>query len=215
VEATNRGSVPIVVACEGVVDEAILRRLLEEVGAEASRVYGRNGKEQLRRQIRGYNEAARRFPWVVLVDLNDEADCPPPLVEAWVPEPAPHLCFRVAVREVEAWLMADPERFARFLSVARSRLPAEPEGIEDPKETVVSLARRSRRRAIREDIVPRPGSGRTVGPAYSSQLIEFVADRDDGWRPGVAAENAESLDRCIRRLTGLEESWRERLEGGG
>lgn len=205
---------PVYVACEGTVDEAVLRRLLAEVGAAADRVYGRNGKDDLRRQVRGYNEAARRFPWVLLVDLNDEAECPPPLVEAWIPDPAPHLCFRVAVREVEAWLLADRERFARFLSVARTRLPADPEAVEDPKGTVVSLARRSRKRAIREDMVPRPGSGRATAPAYSSQLIQFVADRNHGWRPRVAAEGSDSLERCLRRLAELEASWRERLRGG-
>jgi len=206
--------VPFVVACEGVVDEAVLRRLLEEVGAEPARVYGRNGKEQLRRQIPGYNEAARRFPWVVLVDLNDEAACPPPLVQKWVPDPAPHLCFRVAVHEVEAWLLADSERFARFLSVGHTRLPADPEAVVDPKEKVVSLAQGSRNRAIREDMVARPGSGRAIGPAYASRLIEFVTDRESGWRPAVAAERSESLERCLRRLSELEASWRNTLKGG-
>jgi hypothetical protein len=36
---------------------------------------------------------------------------------------------------------------------------------------VVELARYSRRRDIREDMVPRPGSGRSVGAAYTSRLI--------------------------------------------
>jgi hypothetical protein len=43
------------------------------------------------------------------VDLDSDTGCAPPLCEQWIPGPAPFLCFRVAVREVEAWLMADAE----------------------------------------------------------------------------------------------------------
>jgi len=66
---------------------------------------------------------------------------------------------------------------------------------------MVNLARASRRRDIREDLVPRPEGGRQVGPAYSSRLIEFVSGR---WRPEIAARRAESLRRaiaCLKRLT--------------
>jgi hypothetical protein len=34
------------------------------------------------------------------------------------------------------------------------------------KEAMVDLARRSRRRDIREDMMPRSGSERSVGPTY-------------------------------------------------
>ena len=70
----------------------------------------------------------------------------------------------------------------------------------DPKQTVVNTAIHSKRRSIREDMVPREGSGRRVGPGYSARLIEFVADTDKGWRPQVAAEGSESLRRCVQSL---------------
>jgi transposase len=46
----------------------------------------------------------------------------------------------------------------------------------------------------------RHGSGRPVGPAYASRLIEFASS---SWRPEVAAQRADSLRRtidCLRRL---------------
>jgi hypothetical protein len=79
-------------------------------------------------------------------------------------------------------------------------VPGPPETLPDPKRVLIELASRSRRREIREDMVPRLGSGRVVGPAYTSRLIEFVTDRRGGWRPGIAARSADSLARCIRRL---------------
>jgi hypothetical protein len=71
-------------------------------------VYGKNGKADLHKKIKGYNNAARHAPWLVLVDLDDES-CAFSLCQSWLPVPARYLCFRVAVRQVEAWLMADAE----------------------------------------------------------------------------------------------------------
>lgn len=185
------------------MDEAVLRRLVEHVGGQTGTVYGRKGKSYLRQKIGGFNQAARYSPWVVVVDLNAEADCAPALCANWLPDPAPSLCFRVAIREVEAWLMADGETLARFLGVARGFVPSDPESLVRPKEAMVRLGRRSRKGAIRKDMVPRRGSGRAVGPAYTSRLIEFVSTK---LRPSVAAQRSDSLRRAIRFLQKLLES---------
>ncbi|RMG55932.1 MAG: hypothetical protein D6723_01570, partial [Acidobacteria bacterium] len=190
---------PVVIsaAVEGPVDEAVIRRLIRHVGAIPGPVYGKNGKDHLRKSVKGYNEAARHTPWIVMVDLNHDAPCAPPLRDAWLPSIAPMMCFRVAVRAVEAWLLADRQHIARFLGVSKTRIPQNPEAVDDPKDAMVDLARHSRRRNVREDMVPRPGSGRKVGPAYTSRLIEFVEDTANGWRPAVAAATSDSLKRCI------------------
>ena len=108
-------SVVISAAVEGDVDEAIVRKLVAHAGGQIGSVYGKNGKSMLRKKIKGYNNAARRTPWLILIDLDNDADCAPPVREEWVPDPALHLCFRIAVREVEAWLMADATTLARYL----------------------------------------------------------------------------------------------------
>ncbi len=123
---------------------------------------------------------------------------------SWLPDPAPLMLFRIAVRKVEAWLLCDHERISKFLAVSPSRLPENPEIHDDPKALVTELAAHSRRRDIREDMVPRAGSGRKIGPAYSSRLIEFATDQRSGWRPKIAAEKSDSLNRCLQRLLGLK-----------
>lgn len=68
------------------------------------------------------------------------------------------------------------------------------------QQKMIYLASRSRRRAIRMDMVPRQNSGRSEGPAYTSRMIEYV---QDFWRPEVAGKHAESLRRaitCLRRI---------------
>jgi hypothetical protein len=192
--------VTISAAVEGIVDEAVVRRLIAWAGGHPGSVYGKKGKPALRQNINGYNKAARHTPWVVLVDLNSDADCAPTLRQDWLPAPAPRLCFRVAIRQVEAWLMADAETLATYLSVRRHTIPADPEALLNAKAEMVNIARRSRCSAIRQDMVPRQGSARAVGPAYSSRLIEY-AERH--WRPEVAAQRADSLRRaidCLRHI---------------
>ena len=49
-------------------------------------------------------------------------------------------------------------------------------------------------------MVPRPGSGRLVGPAYASRLIEYA---EAHWRPEVAGQCTDSLRRCRERLVQL------------
>lgn len=187
-------------AVEGALDEAVAQKLISHVGGDMGSVYGRNGKPVLRERIGGYNNAARYSPWLVLVDLDNDADCSPSLRDMWLPDPAPHLCFRIAVREVEAWLMADTETLAGYLSVSMNRIPRIPESLAQPKNEMVNLGRLSRRRTIREDMAPRQESGRRVGPAYASRLIEYVKNK---WRPEVAANHSDSLRRaiiCLKRL---------------
>jgi hypothetical protein len=187
-------------AVEGIIDEAVAQKLIIEAGGFPGTVYGRSGKAFLRQKIQGFNNAAKTWPWLVLVDLDNDADCAPPLCAQWVPDPAQFLCFRVAVREVESWLLADAKTMASFLGISQKSIPMDPERLDDPKREIVNLARRSRRGAIRKDIVPREGSGRPVGPAYASRLIEYVQKL---WRPVVASKQAESLCRaikCVHRL---------------
>ncbi len=195
-------------AVEGPTDEAVLRRLVQDCGGLAGTVYGKNGKGRLLQRIGGYNLAARHHPWVILVDLDRDDDCAPTFVKRHLESPAPHLCFRVAFREVEAWLLADRERFSSFFGIPLSKVPARPEELLDPKRAVVDLARISRRKEVRQDMVPRPESGRTVGPAYTSRIIEYVRNLEKGWRPAVGAESADSLRRCLRCLERLVKSAR-------
>ena len=190
-------------AVEGPIDAAVLRRLLHESGAIPATIYTKEGKSPLLQKISAYNHAARLGPWVVLIDLDRDADCAPTLRSRLLPAPAPALCFRIAVRAIEAWLLADRERFAEFFGIALSKVPRHPEALPDPKRAVVDLARSSRRKEIRRDLVPRKESGRQVGPAYTSHLLAYIQDGQSGWRPEIAAEEAENLRRalrCIERL---------------
>jgi hypothetical protein len=193
----NAGPAPVSGAVEGIVDEAIVRTLLEHTGREAGTIYVQGGKPKLLAKLAGFNAAARFSPWVVVVDLNGDAACAPDFVSETIPAPSANLIFRVAVRQAEAWLMADRESLARYLRVSQALVPKDPEAEADAKRTMVNVARASSDRHVRQDMVPTPRGGRKTGPNYAGRLIEFATQR---WRPDVAAERADSLSRCLRRL---------------
>jgi hypothetical protein len=193
----------VTVAVEGSTDVPVLRRLLEFTGHQIGPVHGRAGKTGIARNLAGYNNAAKFAPWLVMRDLDQDAECAPALVAELLPQPAEFMRFRIAVREVEAWLLADAIALAQFLLIRRALVPNDPDALADPKLTIVNLARQSRRRDMAADMVPAANTTGRVGPAYSSRLEEFTRDY---WRPDVAAAQSDSLRRCVHRL---RTSWKD------
>jgi len=121
--------IPVHLAVEDDLSEAVLRRILDHVdrGYAIGRAYGRRGFGYLRESITGWNRAARFVPFIVLTDL-DRRPCPLALIEEWLAEPRhPNLLLRIAVREVEAWLLADKANLARHLRAADKWFPAGPD----------------------------------------------------------------------------------------
>ncbi|MCL6581042.1 MAG: hypothetical protein K6U08_05430 [Firmicutes bacterium] len=199
-------------AVEGDLDEAVGRRLLALVGLECwEKPFGLKGKHGLVKSLPAYCRSARRDPWFILLDLDRDATCAPVLIEQLVGPKAPELLsLRIAVRAVESWLMADRDGFAKFLAVAPSAVPVDPDEVPVPKQTVVNLARRSRSRQVRQALVPEPESSGVAGPLYGTWLASFVSRPEDGWDPVTAATNSPSLKSCIEALRRL----RRRLEHG-
>lgn len=195
-------NVPINLLVEGPTDEVVLHRLLLLSQLRPGVTYGKDGKAALLDRLPNYNQAAQYRPWVVVVDLDQDAACAPEYIATILPTPASQMCLRVAVQAIEAWLLADAEQLAAFLNIPLNRVPTLPETEADPKATLVSLARRSRSSEIRRDMVPRPGSGAKVGPGYAGRLIEFVGTNQPyAWRPEVAAHHSNSLQRCLEALS--------------
>ena len=191
---------PVNVLVEGVTDEPVAVKLLKHVGLDVGKVYGRGGKVHLLKSSISYNKAAHFEPWFVLVDLDEDAQCPSQAVSLWMPKPSQGMCFRVVVRSIEAWLLADRENIARYLSVSLSKIPFQVEADSDPKRTLINIARSSRKGSIHEDIVPQQSSGARVGPLYVARLTDFV---ENYWEPDKGARQSESLRRCINALSTL------------
>src|SRR5262249_14693151 len=110
--------------------------------------------------------------------------------------------FRIAVREVEGWILADAGSVAKFLRVKRRLVPEDPDELDDPKKTLLTLARRSPNDLIKTDMVRTVGHSVTEGPGYVSRLNELVTTL---WTPHIARTRSESLHRCIASLKTLKD----------
>ena len=126
-------------AVEGLPDQAVLQRVLSFCDHQTHLIMNCRGKHRLDQKITSYNAAARFGNWVILRDLDHDADCGPELKERLLSRTSPGMQFRIVVREIESWLMGDADAFARYFGVSRRRVPGNPEGIANPKSTVINL----------------------------------------------------------------------------
>lgn len=191
--------IPIHLAVEDDLSESILRRLLIESGRpfHVTFVLNRGGSGYLKSKIDGFNKSAKGLPFLVLTDLDNQV-CPSALIQDWLGKPINHnLIFRVAVREVEAWILGDRENFSRFLGISADLIPFNPEALEDPKRTLVQLASRARKADVRRRLVPRQNMTAVQGPEYNLCLSEFVAA---AWNPSTSSLVCPSLAKCRRRI---------------
>lgn len=188
---------------EGPTDEPVARALMADAGLSVFLAKSAGGKTRIDAQLEKYAAAAEHQPWFVLRDLDNDAPCAPTWI---VGKPrARWLCLRLAVRETEAWLLADRQRFAEFFRVAPARVPADPDGLDDPKRRLVDLVRHSSSVRIKRDVVPPEGGHTQVGPGYVATLEEFALQH---WRLGVAAQRSDSLRRTRLALRELGTRWR-------
>jgi hypothetical protein len=184
---------------EGLMDEAAANTLIKMVGHTPGTCYGKKGYAYIQAKVRSFNQTAVGAIYLALVDFMDtKLACPSEVVSQWVPHRQSNLLFRIVVRELESWLLADKENLADFLNVSVAKIPTDPELLSDPKLTLVNLARSSRSKSIREALVPDPGSVTAKeGRLYTSEMVRFIRER---WDITNARSNSESLNKCCNRL---------------
>jgi hypothetical protein len=192
----------VALATEDELSEVVGQRLVNDAGADLTVTLRlrRGGFGYLRSRMRNFCELARQMPVLLLTDLDTE-QCPMTLIGAWSRNNAVpgQLLFRVAVRQVESWLLADREGVASFLRVSVGRLPGNPDELADAKQSFLRLASRAPRR-IREELIAEQGAKAGQGLGYNALLCNFVRNR---WNPARAATRSDSLDRARSRLAEL------------
>lgn len=197
---------PINLAVEDMLSEQMLRALLKQCGRdyEVGAVYRKGGYGYLKTKLSGFNQAAKGMPYLMLTDL-DYQPCATQLIEQWFScelkdyskRRNHNFLFFIAVREVEAWLLADRESFASFFKIKVDQIPLRSDQIADPKKELIDLVRKTKNRRLREDVVPRENSLISIGPDYNGRLTEFLLNQ---WRLDVAASNSPSLRRAKNAL---------------
>ncbi|WP_179188282.1 hypothetical protein [Sphingomonas sp. IBVSS2] len=190
------------VAGEGILDLAVARKMLSRYGHQVASEFDKGGKHRLDAAIPGYLNAARFSPWLILRDLDDDG-CPVALLNQIAPNrhEIGGALIRLCNRSVESWLLADRSGFARFFGLALAIVPANPDLLVDPKQVLIQCVSASRHRNLREGVIPRPGSGRKVGPEYNAVLSDFV---NEIWDVDRGCDQSNSLSRASGRIANFD-----------
>jgi hypothetical protein len=197
--------IPIHLAVEDELSEWVIRRILNERSVQYAygRIFRRGGFGYLKKNIDAFCNLAKGSPVLLLTDL-DKYSCPPELITDWTAHPLPqNFLLRIAVREVESWLLGDKDGFSNFLRLRKPLQIANPENLCDPKEELLRSALKNPLRQIRDSLVWRDDKTGKVyqGPDYNGTLGTFITNQ---WDMSSACSQCQSLYRLIDSLERLE-----------
>lgn len=192
---------------EDAPSEAVLRRLvsLPEHDLQVTSVFRAGGFGQIKGRLANFRNACHVIPHIVLTDL-DTCPCPPELLKNWQVGKLPeHMLMRIAVREVESWLLADREGIAKLIGVPLVKIPACPDELADPKQVLLNLARKSKSPRFASEFVPAKNSKAQHGPFYNQHLTAFATQFWDSHQAGLASPSLKrSMDRIKAFAQGLQ-----------
>ncbi|MCX8507038.1 MAG: DUF4276 family protein [Alphaproteobacteria bacterium] len=188
---------------EDAISQAVAIRLVSELGHIEGNVksINRKGYGNLKSNIDQYIKLSYSSAVFLLTDL-DRNICATSLFENWKFQPSDHknFFFRIAVKEIEAWLLADSHSFSKFTGVKENAIPHFVETIIDPKENLINLIKKQGKKEIKDGILPISPRVK-VGFLYNQILVQYV---NEYWNPEAAATRSPSLKRARERLRALK-----------
>ena len=188
------------IATEDELSEAVVERMVLASGKPwvISVRLRKNGYGYLKTKLNELMKVSNKIPVFLLTD-SDRGICAPSLIHNWTGgRPLPEqMHFRVAVREIEAWLLADIEGISEFLNIPQSRFPVDPESSLDPKGLLINLIKRYGSRVHKAELLPAPKAKAVIGLGYNAVLSTFVRET---WDPCRASTRSSSLARAMHCL---------------
>ena len=189
----------IALATEDELSEAIGLRLIAESPFHEADVLPlrRNGSGYLKSKVESWRQLAGQQVVLLLTDL-DQIDCPVALRNEWLgTRPVPdRLLLRIAVREIESWVLADHDAMRKLIG-DRGKLPPAPDELGDPKAFLLNMVRKYAPRDVKQDLLAERGAMASQGLGYNRRLVAWVKS---DWSPDRAAARSPSLLRARQAL---------------
>jgi len=193
----------IVLATEDELSEAIGMRVLKDFCVSSMHDIQRlrkDGNGYLYSKMKNWREIATNQESIILIltDL-DRLECPVTLLKEWGacknPLPA-NLLLRIAVREVESWVLADHEGVRKLIG-PKGALPPKPDNLPEPRQHFLDLVRKFAPRPIKQGLLPAKGVIASKGLEYNHILKEWIGS---DWNPQRGAMRSSSLRRALAAL---------------
>lgn len=208
-------NIDVYISAEDLVTKAVIERLLAFCSSRFSvfkEIPARGG--EVKKKIKELNKLAQTKPVILLTDLDVE-DCAPILKQKLLNGDIQSADFliNIAIDEAEAWLMADRDGFASYLSVPVNQIPSSKlqklGGMKPVNEMDFSckssyqlthvIAPESSDSNLKQQISVTGVAAK--GKEYNSAILPFIKDK---WDITVAMQNSDSLSRMVNRLKDLE-----------
>ena len=163
------------------------------------------GNARLKEKAQKFREAAQFGIDSLLVTDLDAWATPNDLGRDWfgvlcLSELPDGFIFRVAVHEIESWILADKDGLARYLLISPDNFPDNSDTIPDPKKFLLNLvAAKCRKKRFREML---PLKGQKIGIGYNPVLSDFI---DNQWDIDQAIFRSSSLKRAMGKITSFIE----------
>ena len=163
------------------------------------------GNARLKEKAQKFREAAQFGIDSLLVTDLDAWATPNDLGRDWfgvlcLSELPDGFIFRVAVHEIESWILADKDGLARYLLISPDNFPDNSDTIPDPKQFLLNLvAAKCRKKRFREML---PLKGQKIGIGYNPVLSDFI---DNQWDIDQAIFRSSSLKRAMGKITSFIE----------
>ena len=161
-----------------------------------------HGFGALKAKCSSFLNMARGGTYTFSITDLDEIPCAGALIRDWfaIAEESPvalpkEVVFRVAIREVESWIIADHEAWADYIEIAEDNFCTTPDDLADPKLYLLNVVRKKGRKKRHKEMLP--SGTASIGPGYNNALCEFVQKH---WSPNRASENSPSLKQAINAL---------------
>ncbi|QKH44306.1 hypothetical protein [Achromobacter denitrificans] len=157
------------------------------------------GITKLTTNLPRYAEQAQYVQPVFCI-ADTDGRCPVQLARQWRPLHAPRdFVFRLAVTEIESWILADRAGFSSYFQTVPNKIPMNVDRVVDPKLLILNLISKSKKRLYRDEMVSSMDLSKR-GSGYNIHLKEFVKSR---WALQNAQDHSASLRRAISNLREL------------
>lgn len=178
--------------------------LVEKILSEKNRFYITNrfptsGFGFLKKNMKKFNKLAKHYVVTVITDLDNNKLDPIKFKQKWFSSTYNSgLIFELAIVEIESWILADYTSFSEYFSISLPPIK-ETDNIDDPKQKLFELVKKSKSKDIRDAILPTKGA--TIGPEYNITIVDYISKC---WDLNRAKKNSSSLKHfnvCLNSFT--------------
>ncbi len=193
------------IICEDSLHVAVIRRLIDiyNPSLRINVINKLGSRSEIEKRIVIYNGSPEDVSYFIMIDLDSD-QCAPALINKLLPRGVnSNNIVRIAVRQIESWLLADSKNLSSYFGIKNSLIPNNTDMLSNSKNFLIEIAKQSNRSIIKCNIVPDSAGTAKQGPDYNYPLIIFILEK---WDPNAGMIKSDSLKKAIDAVRRFKQS---------